>query len=181
MPIEIEKKFRLTKAQRDQVRKRLTQIGARCERNDFEENTLYSGDSIDFARSVLRLRRVNRTAILTFKERLPSTSDIKRQLEDETEVRDADAMNAILNALGFTPSLVYEKRRERWRLGEAEVVIDELPFGVFMEIEADESDVREIERELAMKRLRVEQATYPQLTMKYGQLVGDVIESRFKR
>ena len=181
MPIEIEKKFRLSKTQREHVRERIKEIGARHERDDTEENTLYTSDSLDLSRCVLRLRRVNRRAILTFKERLPSNSDIKHQLEDETEVKDAEAMDAILNALGFTPSIVYEKRREHWKLGNAHIVIDELPFGLYMEIEADESAVRAIEQRLAIKRLRVEEATYPQLSMKHGKRVGDVVESRFRR
>ncbi|HLA10420.1 MAG TPA: class IV adenylate cyclase [Pyrinomonadaceae bacterium] len=180
MPIEIEKKFRLSAAQRKFVRQRLKHIGARHERDDVEENTLYTGNSLVLGRSILRLRRVNRTAILTFKERLPSDSDIKHQLEDETEVKDPEAMEAILGALGFTASLVYEKRREGWKLGKAKVVIDELPFGLFMEIEADEPKVREIERKLAVKGLRVEGKTYPQLTMKHGKRVGEVMEARFK-
>ena len=180
MPIEIEKKFRLSKTQRGIVRQRLEQIGARHQRDDVEENTLYSGDQLDPGHAVLRLRRVNRKAILTFKERLPSNSDIKHQLEDETEVKDADAMNAILNSLGFSPSVVYEKRREQWRIGKANVVIDELPFGVFMEIEADETEVLQVEELLGIKRLKVEPATYPQLAVKHGKPVNDIIECRFK-
>ncbi len=97
MPVEIEKKYRLTPHQREEIRARLPEIGARREQIDFEVNTLYSGDSIDTDRAVLRLRRVGPRAILTFKERLPGSSPIKHQLEDETTVGDADAMDAILN------------------------------------------------------------------------------------
>jgi predicted adenylyl cyclase CyaB len=180
MPVEVEKKYRLSKTQRNSVRKRLKELGALHLREDFEENVLYTGNSLDFERSALRLRYVNKTAILTYKERLPSTSDTKQQIEDETAVTNPEAMNAILNSLGFTAALVYEKRREHWALRRAQVVIDELPFGLFMEIEADESEVREVERMLAIKRLQAETATYPQLTMRHGKRVGGLIESRFR-
>ncbi|HEV2827835.1 MAG TPA: class IV adenylate cyclase, partial [Pyrinomonadaceae bacterium] len=133
----------------------------------------------DLSRSILRLRRIGKRAILTYKERFPTRSDIKHQREDETVVADADAMELILEALGFTAALVYEKRRETWKLGSTEIVIDELPFGLFMEIEGTEQDIRDIESKLAIKRLRAEPATYPQLSLKHGTDYGGVIESRF--
>jgi len=178
MPIEIEKKYRLTPKQRAEVLKRLPTIGAKRAGEEFEENTLFAGDSIDLSRSVLRLRRVGKRAILTYKERFPSRSDVKHQREDETAVSDAEAMELILEGLGFTATLVYEKRRETWKLGKTEIVIDELPFGLFMEIEGTEQDIREIESKLALK-LNAELETYPRLTMKLGTNCGGVIEARF--
>jgi adenylate cyclase class 2 len=180
MPIEIEKKYRLTKKQRELILQRLSAIGATPQGEEFEENTLYRGDVLDVGRCVLRLRRVGDSAILTYKERFPSSSSIKHQREDETNVSNADAMDAILDALGFTPALVYEKRRATWRLGAAEIVIDELPFGLFMEIEGPEAEIRKIERQLAIKGLRAEHATYPQLTQRRGKRYGNVIEARFE-
>jgi len=180
VPIEIEKKYRLTKKQREKVLERLVEIGGKLKTTDLEENTLYSGDGIEPGRSVLRLRRVGERAILTYKERFPTASTIKHQQEDETEVGDADALDAILQALGFTPTLVYEKRRMSWRLGDAEIVVDELPFGLFMEIEASETDIRDVERKLAIKDLKAEPSTYPQLTVQYGKKHRGVIEARFK-
>ena len=179
MPIEIEKKYRLTQKQREEVLNRLPEIGATRERVDFEVNTLYAGDPIDSDHAVLRLRRIGDRGILTFKERLPSDSAIKHQLEDETTVGDPDAMDAILESLGFNPSMVYEKRRERWLLGNTEIVIDELPFGLFMEIEGEELAIREIEAKLAIKRLKAETATYPHLTREHGIENDGIIEARF--
>ena len=178
--IEIEKKYRLTKKQRDAVVDRLPEIGARRRNEEFEENTIYGGETLDRNHSVLRLRRVGKVAVLTFKQRFPSTSSIKHQQEDETRVEDPEAMDAILDALGFSPFLVYEKRRETWRLGGAEIVIDELPFGLFMEIEGAEAEIREVEKKLAIKGLRAERETYPQLALKHGKQYGEVVEARFE-
>ncbi len=179
MPMEIEKKFRLTKKQREEVLQRLPAIGARRQGEEFEVNTLYTGETIEDRHCVLRLRRIGDRAILTYKERFPTRSDIKHQREDETGVDDPDALELILEALGFTPALVYEKRRETWQLEETEIVIDELPFGLFMEIEGSEQSIENIESKLAIKRLRAEQATYPFLTRQHGTDYGGVIESRF--
>ena len=180
MPIEIEKKYRLTKKQRAELLRRLPQIGATPQGEEFEENTLYAGDILDVGKCVLRLRRVGDNAILTYKERYPSSSSIKRQREEETVVSDAEAMESILDALGFTPALIYEKRRATWQLGEAEIALDELPFGLFMEIEGPEASIRKVERLLAIKGLRAEPATYPQLTQRRGKRYGRVTEARFE-
>ena len=179
MAIEIEKKFRLTKKQREAILARLPEIGATLKATELEENTIYGGDQVDLNCSVIRLRRVGNRAILTYKERLQSRSTIKHQQEDETEVSDADAMDAILQALGLFPTLVYEKKRMRWQLGGAEIVVDDLPFGLFMEIEASEAEIDEIEHRLAIKGLKVEIETYPRLTRKNGKQIGTRIEARF--
>ncbi len=177
--IEVEKKFRLTKRQRDAVLRRLPEIGASLEGEEFEENTLYSGDALETATCVLRLRRVGKNATLTYKKRIPGTSAIKQRREEETEVADPDAMEAILEALGFTAAMVYEKRRQTWRLGQTEIVIDVLPFGLFMEIEGRVNQIKAVERKLGLKDLRAEHATYPQLTAKHGKSSNGLIESRF--
>ena len=178
--IEVEKKFRLTKRQRDTVLKRLPEIGAQLEGEDCEENTLYDGEALRDGGCVLRLRRVGGRATLTFKRRLPGKSAIKQQHEEESMVEDPEAMAAILEALGFRPSLVYEKRRQTWRLGQAEIVIDVLPFGLFMEIEGAAKEIKSVERKLGMKGLRAEHATYPQLAAKYGKRCDGLIEARFQ-
>ena len=177
--IEVEKKFRLTKRQRDTVLRRLPEIGATLQREDFEENTVYSGEELNVSSWVLRLRRAGGKATLTYKKRLPGASAIKQQREEETAVADAEAMEAILAALGFTPALVYEKRRQTWRLGNTEVVIDVLPFGLFMEIEGRINHIRAVERKLGLKGLRAEHATYPELTEKHGKTSDGLIEARF--
>ncbi|HKO98330.1 MAG TPA: class IV adenylate cyclase [Pyrinomonadaceae bacterium] len=179
MPVEIEKKYRLTQRQRQQILSRLPAIGANREAEDFEENTLYTGETIDVEQCVLRLRRVGGKGTLTYKERSRVHTDIKHQEEDETSVGDPEAMASILDALGFTPILIYEKRRETWKLGETEIVIDELPFGLFMEIEGDEHAIREVEGELAIKGLKSELSSYPRLTLTHGTRVDGVIEARF--
>jgi adenylate cyclase class 2 len=179
MPIEIEKKYRLNRLQRLALNRRLREVGATEHQLEFEENTIYGGGRLDFGGCALRLRRVGRRAILTFKQRLPTQSPIKHQREEETEVAKADALNTILEALGFRPALVYEKRRRRWQLGRAEVVVDELPFGLFMEIEAPEKEIARIEKLLGAEVLPAVMETYPTLTTRFGRERNGVIEARF--
>lgn len=179
MSIEIEKKYRLTKKQREEVLMRLPAIGAKRKGEEFEVNTLYAGAALDVTRSVLRLRRVGNRGVLTYKESLPARLDLKLRREDETPVGDPAAMELILEALGLQPSLIYEKRRETWRLARTEIVIDELPFGLFMEIEGSEDDIRAVEARLAIKRLQTEALSYPRLVLKHGTDKDGITESRF--
>jgi adenylate cyclase, class 2 len=179
MGTEIEKKYRLTREQHAELLRRLREMGARAEGEEFEENTIYAGHGLDPRRNVLRLRRVGRRATLTYKERFETSSAIKHQREDETRVEDAEALKAILDGLGYRPALVYEKRRLTWRIKGAEVVVDELPFGLFLEIEGEEKSIIEVERLLGLTEAEAEMASYPELTQRHGEKRGDVIEARF--
>ncbi len=179
MPVEIEKKYRLTLDQRERVMQQLSAVGAEASGEEFEVNTLFAGGVLDVSRSVLRLRRVGDRATLTYKERMVSDSTVKHHIEEETRVEDAEAIEAILNRLGYHPAMVYEKRRSTWRLGKAEVVIDALPFGLYMEVEGEEDAIAEAERLLLLSELEVEMATYPQLTLQFGKKIGEMVEARF--
>lgn len=179
MPIEIEKKYRLTKQQRQAIEKKLRELDVVPSEVEFEENTVYRGGRLDLGGCALRLRRVNSEAILTFKQRFPSKSSIKYQHEEETAVAKPEAAHAIISALGFRIGLVYEKRRVRWNVGKATVVIDELPFGLFMEIEAPEREIKRVEKLLAAESLPPVMETYPSLTMKFGKRRNGVFEARF--
>jgi len=180
MPIEIEKKYRLTLKDRRAIEKHLRALGSKPKQLEHEENTIYRGGNLGFGLRALRLRRVNGQAILTFKERIPTKSPIKHQKENETRVKDADATDAILRGIGFVPGLVYEKRRTRWDIGKAKVVIDELPYGLFMEIEASEKEIKRVEKLIAAEELPAVTATYPAMTAKLGKKNRKgIIEARF--
>jgi adenylate cyclase class 2 len=180
MAIEIEKKYRLLPEQREALSRRLRQVGAVLEGKEFEENTLYAGGNLDARRQVLRLRRVGDAAILTFKEKHASESAIRRHREEETRVEDAAVMSEILEALGYKPALVYEKCRATWHVRQTEVVIDELPFGLFVEIEGEEKEIEEVERLLDLSSAEAEMSSYPELTRRHGERRGAIIESRFQ-
>lgn len=70
----------------------------------------------------------------------------KSRREHETAVADGEAMAAALEALGFEPAAVVEKRRERYAVDGLTVVLDEVTgVGQFLEIET-ESDQLEAAR-----------------------------------
>lgn len=180
MPIEIEKKYRLTVGQRREVEKRMRALGCKPRPVEFEENTIYGGGNLQPGQRALRLRRVKDHAILTSKKRFPTKSPVKHQEENETVVADADATDAILRSLGFKPAVIYEKRRVRWDVGKALVVIDELPFGLFMEIEASEKEIARVEKKIGAESFTAVSETYPTLTVEFGKKNRQgIVEARF--
>ncbi len=179
MPTEIEKKYRLTQAHRRAIERRMREIAIEPCELEHEENVVYRGGRLDLGGCALRLRRVNGRAYLTFKRRLPTRSPIKHQEEHEVTIPDPDGMDRILKSLGFQPALVYEKRRTRWDVGNAKVVIDELPFGLFMEIEASVKEIKRVEKLLGAQDLPAVSETYPTLTAKVGKERKGIIEARF--
>lgn len=179
MNLEIEKKYRLPAERVDALVTRLSELGAVFEGEEFEENTIYGGGILDREGGVVRIRKTDRRSLLTFKRRLENDSDMKRQVEYETEVSDPNKTDKIIRELGISPRLVYEKRRKTWRLGTTDVVIDQLPFGLYMEIEGEIESIRDAEDRLGIADIEVEHETYPSLTLRLGQPVGEVIEARF--
>ncbi|MFP4322353.1 MAG: class IV adenylate cyclase, partial [Anaerolineales bacterium] len=90
---------------------------------------------------VLRLRQDTR-ARLTYKAPGPDPVEGRlTRLEYETEVGDLDTMDAILRKLGFAPYMVYEKYRTTYHLHGVEVVLDEMPYGDFIEIEGEPDSI----------------------------------------
>jgi adenylate cyclase class 2 len=179
MAIETEKKFVLSSDQREQVLENLKKLGAKYIREDFEENTLYSGGILSEKRAVLRIRKIDDKSILTYKQRIENAADVKQQIEYETVIEKAEEMEMIIESLGFEKSLVYEKRRQTWRLRTVEVLLDQLPFGQYMEIEGSVTAIAEAEMLLDIENLAVENETYPHLTQRFGVQEEKLIEARF--
>src|SRR5664279_4951443 len=111
-----------------------------------ERNVRYDDDARDFDQTgtVLRLRQDTR-ARLTYKdgERLLGEYGTSR-FEAEVEVSDFENMETILGKLGFHSMLVYEKYRTTYQFERAEVTLDEMPYGNFVEIEGDETAIGRI-------------------------------------
>lgn len=180
MAIEIEKKYKLTVEQSKSIFSALRELGADYRGEAFETNTLYGGGILKADDAVLRVRIAGEKTILTYKRRIENDSTIRRQIEHETRVENALEMTEIIEALGFVKTLVYEKRRRTWKFRRVEVVLDELPFGLFMEIEGATGDIKEAEKILNAGNFAVEAHTYPDLTFKHGVKTDEgIFEARF--
>ncbi|MEQ8672363.1 MAG: class IV adenylate cyclase [Aggregatilineales bacterium] len=104
----------------------------------FEKNVRYENAEQTLSQRgiVVRLRQDSR-ARLTYKEPPAEVTDdgLSHRYEAEVDVSDFDTMELILSKLGYTPHLIYEKYRTTYQLGDVEIVLDEMPYGHFVELE----------------------------------------------
>ncbi len=112
---------------------------------------------------LFRLRR-DRRARLTYKEPA-ATADTAFKIRQEYEIEVSDFAQAreILEKLGFTPIFRYEKYRETYRYQDAEILFDDTPLGIFMEIEASRETIETIIIQLDLD-------TAPRLTAGYAEI-----------
>jgi adenylate cyclase, class 2 len=85
---------------------------------------------------VLRLR-LDTQARLTYKGPGQNKSGVLDRQEIEFIVEDDRKARQFLEALGYQKSMYYEKYRTTYELEDALVMLDELPYGSFLEIEGE--------------------------------------------
>lgn len=165
----------------EEITLRLVDLGAEFIKEVFEVNYQHRGGEMDERGATLRLRKIGDFTVLTYKEKVKTDNGTKRKIEFETSVSDVDAAEHIIERLGYRLTAVYEKRRKYWKLGEVEVVLDELPFGLYMEIEGTEDAISKAAKKLGLKDVEYEPRGYPRLTIKYGKVVAGIAEAKFER
>ena len=112
----------------------------------FERNVRYEDatESLTPADRVLRLRQDTR-ARLTYKA--PGSGNqngVLSRTELEVTVSDFQTTDLLLKALGYHPSWEYEKYRTTYELNDCEVVLDEMPFGNFVEVEGEQEAIENV-------------------------------------
>ncbi|MEE9512891.1 MAG: class IV adenylate cyclase [Anaerolineales bacterium] len=159
--MEIEVKFYLRHL--EDIRKRLIAHDARLIIDRvLERNLRFDTIGRDLAskKHVLRLRQDNR-ATLTFKRPF---GQVEIREEFEIEIDDLESGRKILEALGYTVTTKYEKYRETYQIDSNQVMLDELPFGCFVEIEGPSIEsIRQLSDQLGLPWERRVQASYLEL------------------
>jgi len=121
---------------------------------------------------VLRLRRDENT-ILTYKGPSKITDGIFSRTELETTIGDLETAQHLLEALGYIQILVYEKYRAIYEINECHVMLDELPFGDFVEIEgSNTANIREMTLLLGLDFKSAVGAGYARLFENYNSKHG---------
>lgn len=131
--MEYEAKFQLPHLA--EIRKRVITHGGRLVQPRLLERNLRFDDqdgTLTASHQVLRLRQ-DRDVTLTYKR---GVERFESRIEIELEIDDFHKAHALLEALGYTVMHEYEKYRETFKLGNAHIMLDELPFGFYVEIEA---------------------------------------------
>lgn len=180
MPLEIEIKLRLESL--DALRHslttvRATRVGMVREHNIFfdrPDRSLLAQDSGLRVRLTTSADHPEPQALLTFKGP-PQTSGLHARLAYDLHLTPHDQIIPLLEALGFTRTLSFEKFRESWTLDHCLIELDELPhLGTFAEIEGpSEPEVLAVQQKLDLQ-------DHPPIKPSYIAMVAEWLETHGK-
>jgi len=134
---ETEVKFHVRDLNRLQTR--LETLGAqRVQERVLERNVRFDlpGGRLRSEGRVLRLRQ-DTASRLTYKSASKKEQGVLSREEIEFVVEDFEKAKRFLEALGYQKSAYYEKYRTVYELNETSIMLDELPYGDFVEIEGE--------------------------------------------
>jgi adenylate cyclase class 2 len=151
--LETEAKFYVRDLNR--IKSRLEELNARLiQERVLERNIRFDlpGTPLRAEGRVLRLRR-DITTKLTYKSASTNEQGVLSREEIEFEVEDFEKAKRFLEALGYQKLVYYEKYRTTYILqpseGSIHIMLDELPYGNFVEIEGETVDaIRAIAEQL---------------------------------
>lgn len=178
MKSEIEVKF--LNINHDDIRAKLRGIGGECERPmrvmrraiiDYPDSRLQKADDVW---GFVRVRDEGNKTVLTFKQFPKEDATVDNAREIETVVDDFEATIKIFEAIGLKCFSMQETKRETWKIGNVEVVLDEWPWlKPYIEIEGEsEQGLRDVASKLGLEwgdavfgsTMTAYQAEYPHLT-----------------
>jgi adenylate cyclase class 2 len=120
----------------------------------------------------LRLRQDTETR-LTYKGPSADLDGARSRVELEFTVGDAETARKFLEALGYEQIAVYEKYRAVYELDDCHIMLDELPYGNFVEIEAEDTvAIRKLAGSLGLNFEAAVADSYLGLFEKYCQKRG---------
>lgn len=161
---EIEAKFSVQDLA--PIQTKLTEMGAVClVARQMEFNLRYDAPDghLSATGQVLRLRRYDDIR-MTYKGPGIRNEGVLERVEIETTLGSFEAARQIIESLGYVPIFTYEKYRAIWQLSEHQIMLDEMPFGKFIEIESfSAQEVRALAKDLGLNPYASIPASYQSL------------------
>ncbi len=139
-PLETEVKFYVRDLAR--IEQRLLDLGASLIQPRILEINLrfdLPDRSLSAGQRALRLRQ-DSEARLTYKGPPQHADKVSTRIELEFTVGDFETARQTLGALGYVEIASYEKYRATYQLDDFHIMLDELPYGDFIEIEGTSTD-----------------------------------------
>ena len=165
MAKEIEIKFAVE--DEEKMAEKLLSSGARKVFEGLEHNVVFDNGQLHKSGMLLRLRKTSDgKSVLTFKKGVRK-AEFKEAEEIETGVSDFKEAKKILTGLGYKIFWIYEKQKSVFSLGNAEVSLDRLPFGTFIEIEGAKPEIRKAITKLGLDPKKGNTQSYLGLYKKY--------------
>ncbi len=120
---------------------------------------------------VLRLRQDD-SAKMTFKSGTTNRNGILSRKEIEFEVESFAAARQLIESLGYEVILFYEKYRRTYEFKGLQVMLDQLPYGDFVEIEGEDTEtIQQVAGEIGCRWAAA-------ITTSYSALFKGVAKSR---
>jgi adenylate cyclase, class 2 len=171
----------------EEFEKQLKAIGGVCHRTRTHEmNFRFDTPDQRLTKNfqVLRLRQ-DQSVHLTYKGPADPSSEVSVRPEIEFEVSDLVSARQFLEALGYQVAITYEKYRTTYHLENAEIVLDELPFANFVEIEGEDfPSIKRIADQLGLnwtQRIKLSYlAIFYQLKEKFHLSASNLLFSELK-
>ena len=151
----------------------------------FEVNLRFDTSNGDLTREgrVLRLRKDD-LARLTYKDNSQQIEGALSRREIEFVVNDFDSAKQFIEALGYEVVFIYEKYRTTFEYKGAHIMLDELPYGNFVEIEGELEMLRPIAEQLHLDWDKAIPASYhalfERLRKTHGLTLRDLTFENFK-
>ena len=128
-----------------------------------------------------RIKEVGCVALVSVKIKTKNDSKMfeRDEYEFEIESNKTDSARLMFKALGYGIEHVFEKKRYKLEfLNNCDFVIDELPFGYFIELEGMEEDIEKSIKELGLDDYEKINGAYLKLWEKYkaeNNLTGECV------
>ena len=184
MQTEYEAKF--LRIDIDAMRQKLKDVGAVLEEpSRLMRRVIIEPDELKQKNAFVRVRDEGHRVTVTYKQF--DSSSVDGAKEHEIIVSNFDEAVALLAAAGLPHRSFQESKRETWKYGDVEVVIDEWPWlHPYIEVEAgSEADVRRAAKDLGFDWsdavfgdvMAAYRAQYPNLGEK--DTIGNIAEVKF--
>ena len=107
---------------------------------------------------------------LTLKKARVKESEVSERLEIEIEIDDMESCQKLLQEIGLNEKLIMEKYRMIWEVNGTIITIDELPFGVYVEIEGSVQSIKILSELLGLNYDN-------RIIITYWEIYKDIMES----
>jgi adenylate cyclase, class 2 len=147
----IEKEIKVEVKNPQQLLALLAQKNVKKKSEGFQRTTRMDTPNLDLERRGTFLRvRTGEKDIVTLKKKIKSTGEVFERQELETEVKDPELLADIFADLGFSKRFIMEKYRIDYEYKNTKISLDELPFGMFVEIEGEPENIKGVAEELKL-------------------------------
>jgi adenylate cyclase class 2 len=145
----IEKEIKIGVRNPKELLSLLSQKGAKKVGEGFQRTTRMDTPRLDLEKRGTFLRvRTGGKDIVTLKKKIKTTGEVFERQELETEIKDPELLADIFANLGFTKRFIMEKYRLDYEYKGTKISLDELPFGMFIEIEGEPENIKNVADEL---------------------------------